>query len=166
MDRHPRPLSHRVARILLAASVAVSLAATGVAASGEPEATLLPSAVAIDAVESFPLPDLVGDTSDLPTVSLGPESEPGWTVGETRPFEFGHCGILSPIDVDGSLWQPVSGADGEGGPIGDEDTGELVNATAGELILSAADTAEFVSASGLSVRFERAPGAVDYFLCM
>jgi hypothetical protein len=160
------PLPRQRACVLLAALVAATLSVTAVVGADEPEATVLPSAVATDAMETFPLPDIVGDPSDLPTVSLDPESEPGWTVGETRPFEFGHCGILSPVDVDGSLWQPVAGTDGQGGPIGDEGSGELVNATPGELTLTTLHTADFVSASGLSVQFMRAPGALDYFLCM
>lgn len=151
---------------ILGACLALGLSAGAVTAADEPS----PSPVASDAVMEmtpFPLPELVWKPEELPTVSIEPESAAGWTVGEAQPYSLGHCGILSPVDVDGSLWQAVTGTNGEGGPIeSDEDIGELINATPGQLTLNSIDDAEFESAAGLRVQFERAPGALDYFFCM
>ena len=116
----------------------------------------------------FPLPEsLVVVPPDIPTVSIEAASEPGLVVGTPVPFTLEHCGLLSPVDVDGSLWLPVAGHDASGGPIdSDEDIGEFINATPGELTLVSADRAEFVTVSGQVLAFERAPGALDYGMCM
>jgi hypothetical protein len=116
----------------------------------------------------YPLPDsLVVIPADIPTVSIEAESKPGLVVGTTVPFTLPHCGLLSPVDVDGSLWRPVAGHDASGGPIdGDDDLAEFINATPGELTLISSDQAELVTVSGQVLAFERAPGALDYGLCM
>ncbi len=115
----------------------------------------------------FPLPDVIGDPSELPTVSIEPTSEAGWAVGVAQPYSLGHCGILSPVDLDGSLWEPLGGTDAAGGPIDrDREVGELINATSGTLELTTQDSAVFLSDSGQRLYFGRAAGALDYFLCM
>ncbi len=170
--------SHRLTGALITALVAVSLSAATVIAGDEPDISTMPSASPSGPagalppgsqstlVGSYPLPDLVGDAGDLPTVSLEAESKPGWVVGVPQPYDLGHCGILSPVDVDGSLWVPVGGASVADGPIEDDEVGQLINATAGTLEITATHSAEFVSLSGVRVDLERAPGALDYFLCM
>jgi hypothetical protein len=105
--------------------------------------------------------------ADVPTVSIEPESAPGLVVGTPIEHELGHCGLWSPVDLDGSLWQPLGGTEAGGEPItSDAAVGELINATPGTFVLVTPDTATFSSASGVSVAFERAPGALDYPLCM
>jgi hypothetical protein len=116
----------------------------------------------------FPLPTSIMSTPpDIPTVSVDPTSEPGLVVGVAYPFTLQHCGLLSPFDADGSLWRPLAGRDAEGGPIdSDDEIGELINATPGELTLTAPDQAEFVTITGRVIALQRAPGALDYLLCM
>lgn len=174
----PSPLgaSRRSAAVL--AAILMIVASAAVATAGN-RSTALPSSVAASPTTGaspssdpesmyFPLPDLVVKTPpDIPTSSLEPTSEAGLVVGTSVPFTLGHCGLLSPVDVDGSLWQPVAGLDADAGPIeSDDEVGELINATAGGLILTDPDTAEFRTPIGSLIILARAPGALDYPLCM
>jgi hypothetical protein len=158
----------------LVGALAILVAAPAFAQDASPEPSA--SAGASMSVEAspapvasfFPIPDTVLPIpSDLSTVSLEPESAASLTVGEPVPYALGHCGLWSPIDVDGSLWQPVGGTAADGGPIeSDEAIGELINATAGELLLTSPDEATFTTAGGSAIFLVRAPGALDYPLCM
>ncbi len=138
-------------------------APSAAAASASPGASLSSAGQPL-----FPLPEsLVVVPPDIPTVSIEAASDAGLVVGTPVPFTLQHCGLLSPVDVDGSLWRPVAGHDAAGGPIdSDEDIGEFINATPGELTLVSADRAELVTVSGQVLAFERAPGALDYGMCM
>ncbi len=149
------------------------------AASGSDERSLPPASPAAASaapelspgtmpVGLFPLPETVlAVPPDIPTVSVEPASEPGLVVGTPYPFTLQHCGLLSPFDADGSLWQPVTGRDSEGGPIdSDDEIGEFINATPGELTLISPDQVEFVTLTGHLIALQRAPDALDYPLCM
>ena len=173
---NPRRVPSRHAAVLVTCLLIV-VGATVVAASDEPfppplDATASPSApaspAALPGAASFPLPEIVAVIPpDIPTVSLEPTSEPALGVGATIPFTLEHCGLLSPVDVDGSHWQPVGGVDAMGGPVdSDDEIGELINATSGELTLVDEDTATFTTSIGSVIHLERAPGALDYPLCM
>lgn len=49
-----------------------------------------------------------GFVANLPGgVLLRPVSERGLAVGVPVPFEMPHCGLHSPVDIDGSFWDPV-----------------------------------------------------------
>lgn len=116
-----------------------------------------------------PLPGQVAVIpADIPTVSVPAGSEAGTlVVGTAIEYSLGHCGLWSPVDLDGSLWQPLGGSEADGSPItSDAAIGELINATPGQFVLLAPDTAEFTSSSGTLVAFSRAPGELDYPLCM
>lgn len=53
---------------------------------------------------------------DIPTVTLEPGSSPAdIEIDVSIPFTLGHRGHLSPVELDGSSWQPVGGTDAEGG---------------------------------------------------
>ncbi|MFN8520231.1 MAG: hypothetical protein U0667_12745 [Chloroflexota bacterium] len=96
-----------------------------------------------------------------------PSSHRDMVEGETVKFALGHCGLLSPVDVDGSLWEPVGGADAAGGPIDTEDeVGDLINATPGVVMLVGRDRLDYRSdAAGVWVVFRRLPGPRRYPLC-
>ena len=184
----PEPFPLGAARRLLVIPAVVLLIATGVGAtlaSDEPSPPADPSAslaaaspaAATAAPEpspghlppgTFPLPEqIVSVPEDIPTVSIEPTSEPGLVIGTPTPFTLEHCGLLSPFDADGSLWQPVAGRDAAGGPIdSDDEIGEFINATPGELTLTGPEQAEFVTVTGQLIALQRAPGALDYPLCM
>ena len=117
---------------------------------------------------TYPLPEVVAVIpADIPTVSIHPESQPRADLYVVMPYTLGHCGLLSPIDLDGSLWQPSSGTNAAGGPIAsDDEIGELINATSGALDLVDADEATFMTPLGSTVILVRAPDALDYPLCV
>ena len=56
-------------------------------------------------------------------------------TGSGGEFALGHCGLVSPIDFDGSLWDPVGLIDG--------DASESINASEGRMILVGAGAATF-----------------------
>lgn len=74
-----------------------------------------------------------------------------------RPFELGHCGIFSGIDLGGSWWDPI-------GPI-DSDHGDSINAAPGILTINDPDHAVFVSAGGLTVQLLRRDGPKHLPMC-
>jgi hypothetical protein len=85
------------------------------------------------------------------------------------PYDLGHCGIYSPVDLDGSLWEPVAGTDGEGGPIDqDEEIGQLINGTPGQVMLVTPDRLDWRSTQGtpVVVVFRRIPDERSYPGCM
>ncbi|HYI23606.1 MAG TPA: hypothetical protein VEX62_13335 [Candidatus Limnocylindrales bacterium] len=86
-------------------------------------------------------------------------------VGEPQSFEIGHCGLGSPIDFDGSLWDPTFGDDGSGGPLTNDQQGELINATQVELTIIDPVTALLVTPAGARVLLVRHDGARPYALC-
>jgi hypothetical protein len=107
--------------------------------------------------------------ADIPTVSVEPESVADLEVGQPLDYGLGHCGLWSPVDLDGSLWQAVGGAKADGSAIvegDDEAIGELINATPGVFVLVDEDRAHFTTVTGSVLELVRAPGAVDVPLCM
>lgn len=107
---------------------------------------------------------------DLPPARPGAEGRPGEN-GETilRPvsvgiddgasyrFSLGHCGLLSPVDVDGAFWDPVDAVDGAGNVVDLRTDDELINQTAGVIIVIG-DEALFRTDGGTTVRFDRHAG--------
>lgn len=67
--------------------------------------------------------------------------------GAPFPFSLQHCGLVSPIDADGSLWVPVGFVDAS--------HADAINQAAGTLTLVAADEARLRTAGGLDVRLAR-----------
>jgi len=72
-------------------------------------------------------------------------------------FSLGHCGLSSPIDVDGSFWDPVGQVD--------SDAAFAVNSDTGTFTLVGPDDAEFRSSTGFAVRLRRHEGARNLFGC-
>jgi hypothetical protein len=112
-------------------------------------------------------PNVAGiPADDIPTASVEPHTPAGSVeVGQPQTFTLGHCGLISPIDMDGSLWVPTFGDDGAGGPLTAEHEGELINATPVELVLIDADTAQVVTPAGARIVLVRHDGPRDYALC-
>ncbi len=79
-------------------------------------------------------------------------------------YELGHCGLFSPVDVDGSFWDPVGGTTADGAELDLQADSEMINATGG-LIVVIGDEARFRTASGSVVRFERHPGEKEFPGC-
>lgn len=166
--------SHPVFRSLTPALPLVALlmvlTAPGAMAQAQPSTSppALAETTAGPASLTYPLPEVVAVIpANIPTVRIQPESQPKADRDVIVPYTLGHCGLLSPIDLDGSLWQPASGTNAAGGPIAsDNEIGELINATSGTLDFVDADKAMFTTPTGSSVTLMRVPDALDYPLCM
>lgn len=129
--------------------------------SPSPSASLPPAALR-------PLPANVagipGPTDTTATVA--PHTPPGeLAIGVARDFTLGHCGLISPIDIDGSLWDPIAGHDGNGGPLSEVQLSELINGTPTIVTLTAPNTAELLTPSGAVIALQRHDGPRTYFLC-
>ena len=86
-------------------------------------------------------------------------------IGVQQSFTLGHCGLGSPIDLDGALWDPVAGDDGSGGPLTEDQIGELINSTAVVLVLIDHETALFATPLGARILLTRHDGPRAYLLC-
>jgi hypothetical protein len=102
-----------------------------------------------------------------PSAVITPQTQRGLPVDPSlgHAFELPHCGLLSPLDLDGSLWDPVGGHDGRGGALTEQQTGELINGTRVRLFLVAPDTALLVTPANAFVLLTRHAGAREYGLC-
>lgn len=85
--------------------------------------------------------------------------------GVAYRFTLGHCGLHSPIDVDGSEWDEVDGWDRTGAPLDLETDGEMINATGG-IIVVIGDEMRFRTDGGSIVRFSRHDGPKEFPPCM
>ena len=96
--------------------------------------------------------------SSEPMVWLGATSESGAEVGTEYDFTFGHCGLQSPIDFDGSLWV-LAGSDYDSPPV-------PLDMLEGTIRLTGTDSAIFEdSASNWALALSRHDGANAYPLC-
>jgi hypothetical protein len=113
-------------------------------------------------------PDLVlAPGPQDPSASLTSNSAADAQPGVVEVFALEHCGLGSPFDFDGSLWDPVAGRDIDGRPIdSDEEIGELINPTEGEVLLLGSGQAQFRTPAGSIILLTRHVGAKSYFLCM
>ena len=101
-----------------------------------------------------------------PTAVIGPRTQRGTIApGAAQAFELGHCGLVSPIDFDGSLWDPIAGDDGAGGPLTGEQQAELINATRVALTLIEPDVLRLETPLGAVLTLVRHSGARPYSLC-
>lgn len=129
-------------------------------------AASLPSA---SAEPLFPLPpgSVVRPGPGRPGVSLTSSTAPGARTGVTYSFSLQHCGLGSPFDFDGDLWEPTGGRDARGGPIDSGgEIGELINATRGQVTLVTHDQVHFLTPRGSVVALARHDGAMAYALCV
>ena len=86
-------------------------------------------------------------------------------LGAPRNFTLGHCGLMSPIDIDGSLWDPMGGHDGAGGPFTEQQSGELINAWQTVVVLTDQNTMEMRTSGGAVITLTRHDGPRPYLLC-
>lgn len=145
----------------------VSPSPSATAQSSEPDASVIaPSPDDPPAFDPLP-PDLVQvPGSQDPSARLTAASLPDATPGLIQPFALGHCGLSSPFDFDGSLWDPIAGRDAQGGPIDTQDEiGELINQTEGEVLLLPSGQAQFRTPLASIILLTRHVGAKSYFLC-
>jgi len=151
------------------ASLAPSAGQSPTAAPSDgPGASLGAATPAVDRPAFHPLPRdlvLVPGPRD-PSASLTADSAADAEPGRVEPFTLHHCGLGSPFDFDGSLWDPIAGHDGDGGPIdSEEEIGELINETEGEVLLLGSGQVQFRTPAGSIILLTRHVGAKTYFLC-
>jgi hypothetical protein len=79
------------------------------------------------------------------------------TGERARPLSLGLCGLGSPIDADGSLWDAVGAIDSR--------HDAAANAAPGQFSLTGETTARFQSDSGFAVNLLRRAGPKSYRLC-
>ncbi len=119
----------------------------------------------------------VANPRDLPVVAghaEGREGPNGGTILQPQSlpideavahsFSLGHCGLFSPIDVDGSFWDPLDGTTANGAPLDLETDSEMINATGGVIVVIG-DELRFRTESGSVVRFERHAGEKEFPGC-
>jgi hypothetical protein len=109
--------------------------------------------------------------ADIPSPSpapaiVAPRSQPGgWAIGAAQEFTLGHCGLASPVDFDGSLWDPVGGHNGSGGQLTEAQVGDLINSSRVSIRLVDPDTALLVTRNGAVVLIVRHQGPRPIRLC-
>jgi hypothetical protein len=79
-------------------------------------------------------------------------------------FSLGHCGLYSPVDVDGSFWDAIDGVAPNGQPLDLESDGEMINATSGVIVVIG-DEARFRTDTGSVIRFSRHDGEKEFQGC-
>lgn len=80
-------------------------------------------------------------------------------------FSLGHCGLQSPVDIDGSFWDPLEGITSSGAELDLASDGEMINATSGVIVVIG-DEMRFRTDSGSVVRFARRDGNKEFPACM
>ena len=113
-----------------------------------------------------PLPAL-GEYAGVPGPDGGTILEPASVAlaeGTSYEFSLGHCGLLSPVDLDGSFWDATEGRREDGTLMNLETDPEAINATAG-VIAVVGDEARFRTESGGVIRFERHAGTAEFPGC-
>ena len=97
------------------------------------------------------------DAGEAGLMELDPSSAPASGSGPV-PFALDHCGIGSPIDFDGSFWDPAGWIDLDAVAAG--------NASDGALVLTSRDTAHFSTGTGFELDLVRHPGSKYFPGCM
>lgn len=134
------------------------MALTACAAEPPPSSAPLP--------ELLPLPAAVRARPGGPTFEVTPASRRGvLTPAMAMPFVLGHCGLLSPVDVDGSLWNPVGADDGNGGALSEDHIGELINSTTVSFTLLTPQAARLDTPRGARILLVRNDGPGGYSAC-
>jgi hypothetical protein len=89
------------------------------------------------------------------TLALLPISPTGAQIGVEYGYEMPHCGVRSPIDVDGSFWDPV---DVLPDPV-------VFDGQLGTFTLVSITEATFSATSGGVLHLVRHAGAKEFFYC-
>jgi hypothetical protein len=106
-----------------------------------------PTLVTIDGTVDGPL---ATDAGGAGLSELEPTSAPAPVAGP-QPFALAHCGIGSPIDFDGSFWDPVG--------VVDIEAAESFNGNEGAIILASPDTAHYSTSTGFELDLVRHMGS-------
>jgi hypothetical protein len=89
------------------------------------------------------------------SITLRPISPRGAAIGIDYAYDMPHCGIASPIDVDGSFWEAV----------GFSPTSVEFDGQTGTFRLTSPTEAVFTAGNGSVLRLVRHAGANEFLLC-
>jgi hypothetical protein len=111
----------------------------------------------------FPLPaDLLPVGGTIP---IAPKTARSAVIGTPYPYTLEHCGVGSPVDFDGSLWDVLGAQDGRDGPVTEQQIGEIINPGTGTMTLVDAEHALFRTSSRLIVGLRRHAGEKRFPPC-
>jgi hypothetical protein len=133
-------------------------------ACGSPSPSPAPTSTTPPSPALLPLPaNLSGIPTDEEfTAEVSPQTPDGeLAVGEERDYTLGHCGLSSPVDIDGSLWDPI----GTAAALTEQQQGELINATPVIVVLVDESTMHMRTPAGALITLARHDGPRRYFLC-
>jgi hypothetical protein len=156
----PSPATVLVIAVILLAGCGSGVPSPSTVTTFQPTPTAQPTQLSLPAhVAGVPGPD-------DPSTVITPQTPRGeLEVGVERNLMLGHCGLLSPIDMDGSLWDPIGGHDRNGGPLTEHQLGELINATSVVVVLTDHNAAELRTPFGALITLARHEGPRPFFLC-
>ena len=106
-----------------------------------------PKVVSVNVVEGRAVDVTLVDVFDS---NIGVQPSSPRLAANVVPFNLGHCGIWSGIDVDGTFWDPA-GLVNHAHP-------DLINSAPGTFALTSATTATLRTNGGLTVQLVRHPG--------
>ncbi len=151
---------------LIGVALLVTVLAAGCGAAPRPSTTGL-RFEEVSAADAREMPPAVGQREGRP----GPD---GGTIlvatsalidaGVPYRFSLGHCGLFSPVDVDGAFWDAIDGVSSSGGAVDLDSDGEMINATPGVIVVIG-DEARFRTESGSVIRFRRHDGEKEFPGC-
>jgi hypothetical protein len=145
--------------LLLSIAALLAVACSAPAPTQAPGASQLPAQPLPSNITGIPGP---GDESELVT----PQSEAGtWEVGQPQQLTLGHCGLGSPLDFDGSLWNPTGGHNGNGQAPSQEQINDVINSTPVTIMLISPLAAVMTTQNGGVVYLDRHEGPRAYFPC-
>ena len=146
---------------------AAAVAASGVLAACSGEGGALSGFDSVSMTNPRDLPISLGSREGEPGPNGGTVFEPiSDTIEKGAPYRYslGHCGLSSPVDIDGSFWDPVGGVSASGAELDLASDPEMINATSG-LIVVIGDEMRFRTASRSVVSFTRHEGAKEFPGC-
>ena len=155
MTIRPAPMK----TILLSFVALLLVACAAPAVTQPPVASQLPAQPLPTSIFGIPGPD-------DPSVTVTPQSEQGtWEVGQPQQLTLGHCGLGSPLDFDGSLWNSAGGHNGSGQAPTETQINDVLNATPVTIMLISPLSAVMTTQNGGVVYLERHEGERAYRLC-
>lgn len=140
-------------RVLVVVLVALVASACSTLPAPSPSATRWVDRVPEAAPDAIAAQPIIARTAS--SITLLPISPTGALVGVAYTYDMPHCGINSPIDVDGSFWDAV----------GVDPTSVDFDGQPGFFRLTSPTDATFTSASGSVLRLVRRIGAKAFPFC-
>src|SRR4051812_21279455 len=144
--------------------------APSLAPSGSPQASLATPAPTVVGETLPPAPlALPAEFTKAPkgrTYQYSPTSKAGSLApGAPKNLKFGACGIFMPVDLNGTLWDPTYGDDGQGGPLTQDQLDDLRGPGKVTATLIDETTLQLVTRHGATITFVPHDGARRYKVC-